>query len=67
MNMAIISRRMSNQGFVEVISWLGAVQAQDCPAAKGVVGQRMITASERVLDRAFGASKFLGIPVVLSP
>jgi hypothetical protein len=37
----------------EVVSWLGAVQSQDYPAAKWAVAQRTLNATDAALDEAF--------------
>jgi hypothetical protein len=59
----IISRRLYFQSLAKprferaehVVEWLGAVQAQDFPAAKWAVAQRMTGASDAGLDQAFNA------------
>jgi hypothetical protein len=43
----------------EVVSWLGAVQAQDYPGAKWGVGQRMKRASDQELDAALDEGTIL--------
>lgn len=60
-------RRLANQRLirttlktpVDVVSWLGAVQAQDYPGAKWGVGQRMTSATDAALDKAFDAGAIL--------
>jgi hypothetical protein len=42
-----------------VVSWLGAVQAQDYAGAKWAIGQRMTGATDAALDRAFDAGEIL--------
>jgi len=59
-NIDIIASRLHNQHIsrpdfttpVEVVQWLGAVQAQDYAAAKWAVGLRMKDGSDAALDRA---------------
>src|SRR5262245_10803875 len=43
----------------EVVTWLGAVQAQDYAGAKWAVGQRMKMAKESMLDEAFNEGQIL--------
>ena len=43
----------------DVVSWLGAVQAQDYPGAKWGIGQRMTRATDEALDRAFDEGRIL--------
>ena len=43
----------------DVVSWLGAVQAQDYPGAKWGIGQRMTRATDEALDRAFDDGRIL--------
>jgi hypothetical protein len=44
---------------VEVVAWLGAVQAQEYPGAIWSVGQRMLGASEARLNEAFDSGAIL--------
>jgi hypothetical protein len=56
----IVRRRLYNQHLArqsfkephEIVAWLGAVQAQDYPAAKWAVGQRLRGATDELLERA---------------
>ena len=48
----------------EVVSHLGAVQAQDFAAAKWSVGLRMQKATDTIVERAFNEGKFLRIHVM---
>src|SRR6185436_15492429 len=68
MNNADIARqRLHNQRLVtttfqnpnEVVSYLGAVQAQDYAGAKWALGQRIQNATEAALDRSFNAGEIL--------
>jgi hypothetical protein len=43
----------------EVVSWLGAVQAQEYELAKWALGLRMASATETVVERAFNAGRIL--------
>jgi hypothetical protein len=43
----------------EVVSWLGAVQAQDYAGAKWALGLRMQDATDALLDQAFNEGKIL--------
>jgi hypothetical protein len=43
----------------DVVSWLGAVQAQDYPGSKWGIGQRMTSATDEALDKAFDAGEIL--------
>jgi hypothetical protein len=42
-----------------VVSWLGAVQAQDYPGAKWALGLRMQNAADTAIDRAFAAGEIV--------
>ena len=42
---------------VDVVRWLGAVQAQDYYAAKWALGIRMRTATDQGLEKAFGCRR----------
>jgi hypothetical protein len=58
----LANQRLSGTGFVkpdEVVSWLGAVQAQDYPGAKWSLALRMNRASESMIDSAFAAGTIL--------
>ena len=63
----IARRRLYNERLVgprfsraeEVVSWLGAVQAQDYPGARWGIGQRMQNATSAQVDEAFNAGKIL--------
>ncbi len=58
---AVALQRMSQQRLsqnplatpLEVVAWLGAVQAQDYPGAKWALGLRMQNATDDVIERAF--------------
>ena len=62
-----VSQRLDNQKLsapafrqaVEVVRWLGAVQAQDFNAAKWAVGLRMLRATEPEIDDAYNEGKIL--------
>ena len=64
---ALVSQRLINQKLassnfkkpVEVVRWLGAVQAQDFGAAKWALGLRMLTATDAVIEKAFNEGKIL--------
>jgi hypothetical protein len=43
----------------ELVKWLGAVQAQDYYGAKWAVGQRMLSACDEDIERAFADGKIL--------
>ncbi len=56
------SQRLDGSRFhspVEVVRWLGAVQAQDYPAAKWAVGQRTRTATDAAIEKAFNEGAIL--------
>ena len=63
----IIRRRLSNQRIADpnftkpqdVVTWLGAVQAQDYAAAKWAVGLRMKEATDALLDEALADGSIL--------
>jgi hypothetical protein len=65
MKIDILSYRLHNQRLsqteftapVEVVSWFGAVQAQDFAGAKWALGQRLKDATEAEIDRAFNEGK----------
>ncbi len=44
---------------VEVVRWLGAVQAQDFPAARWAVGQRTLDATDSAIEQAFNEGAIL--------
>lgn len=64
---ALVSQRLINQKLasssfkkpVEVVRWLGAVQAQDFGAAKWALGMRMLTATDAAIEKAFNEGKIL--------
>jgi len=64
---ALVSQRLINQKLassnfkkpVEVVRWLGAVQAQDFGAAKWALGMRMLTATDAVIEKAFNEGQIL--------
>lgn len=59
--------RLHNQGLaaapfekaVEIVQWLGAVQAQDYAAAKWALGLRMRDATDEAIEQAFAAGAIL--------
>ncbi|HKP62190.1 MAG TPA: winged helix DNA-binding domain-containing protein [Polyangiales bacterium] len=56
------NQRLVGRGFdsaAEVVSWLGAVQAQDYAGAKWALGQRMAAGSDAAVERAFKAGSIL--------
>ena len=65
--MRIVSERLQNQrlssgGFkeaVDVVRWLGAVQAQDFPAAKWALALRMRSASDAAIEHAYNEGRIL--------
>lgn len=65
--MDIVTKRLFNQHLIgrkfttpeEVVSWLGAVQAQDYPAAKWAVGLRLKDATDAKVEDAVNAGKIL--------
>ncbi len=65
--MDIPSYRLHNQRLsqteltspVEVVTWFGAVQAQDYAGAKWALGLRLMNATEAEIDRAFDEGKIL--------
>jgi hypothetical protein len=55
-------QRLSSTRFTrpdEVVSWMGAVQAQEYAAAKWAVGQRMRFATDEVVEKAFAEGSIL--------
>ena len=73
MNVAdIVSLRLHNQGLAEtlferpqeVVSWFGAIQAQDYAAAKWAVAMRSREVTNNSLDQAFAEGKILRIHVL---
>jgi len=66
-NSCLIDIRLSNQrlsrsGFrqpEEVVSWLGAVQAQDYPGAKWALGLRTKGVTDAIVERAFDEGRIL--------
>lgn len=65
--MRIVPERLHNQKLsapdckqaVDVVRWLGAVQAQDFPAAKWALALRMRTATDAVVQQAYDEGKIL--------
>jgi hypothetical protein len=65
--MRIVSERLHNQrlssrGFkqaVDVVRWLGAVQAQDFPAAKWALALRMRSATDAEIEHAYSEGQIL--------
>lgn len=58
----LANHRLSGNGFgqpVEVVGWLGAVQAQDYPAAKWALGLRMQDATDQQIEQAFAEGAIL--------
>lgn len=63
----LLSSRLHNQQLATaklrtaagVVSWLGAVQAQDYPGARWAIGQRMRRATDADVERAFDAGEIL--------
>ena len=63
----LVAQRLSNQQLsspefekpVEVLRWLGAVQAQDFGAAKWALGLRMRAATDAAVEAAFNEGKIL--------
>jgi hypothetical protein len=67
-NRAIAEQRLLNQGIArpgrrepaDVVAWLGAVQAQEYPAAKWGLGLRMPDGTtDRTIERAFDAGRLI--------
>ena len=64
---ALLSQRLANQHLtraqfhqpVDMVAWLGAVQAQDYAAAKWALGLRLKGASDAALDQAFNDGAIL--------
>jgi len=67
MTLEITTRRLHNQRLShtdfrtaqDVVSWLGAVQAQDYAGAKWALAQRMTDIADSALDEAFADGSFL--------
>lgn len=65
--MRIVPERLNNQKLsspgcktaVDVVRWLGAVQAQDFPAAKWALGLRMRSATDRAVEKAYNEGQIL--------
>jgi hypothetical protein len=56
------NQRLSSRRFgrpEDVVSWLGAVQAQEYPDTKWALGLRMQRASDGLIERAFAAGRIL--------
>jgi winged helix DNA-binding protein len=56
------NQRLSSAGLarpVDVVRWLGAVQAQDYPGAKWALALRMRRTTDRAIERAFTAGEIL--------
>lgn len=64
---ALVRRRLVNQHLAkqtlttpsEIVARLGAVQAQDYPAAKWAIGQRLVGASDATVERAMNEGSIL--------
>jgi len=67
MTLKITAQRLYNQRLaqtkfktpLEVVQWLGAVQAQDYAGAKWAIAQRMTDATDAALDQAFNEGSIL--------
>jgi hypothetical protein len=65
--MRIVPERLHNQKLsstgckiaVDVVRWLGAVQAQDFPAAKWALGLRMRSATDHAIEKAYNEGQIL--------
>jgi hypothetical protein len=58
----IVNQKLASSEFkqpVEVVRWLGAVQAQDFQAAKWALGLRMRTATDAIIEAAFNEGQIL--------
>ena len=58
----LYNHRLTGSGFeqpAQVVGWLGAVQAQDYPAAKWALGLRMQDATDQGIERAFAEGSIL--------
>ena len=58
----LINQKLASSNFkkpVEVVRWLGAVQAQDFGAAKWALGLRMLSATDAFIEKAFNEGKIL--------
>jgi len=63
----IIALRLRNQQVkqsefktsVELVKWLGAIQAQDYAAAKWAIGLRLPNTTDKIIDKAFNAGEIL--------
>ncbi len=63
----IVNQRLLNQGLLnpnfekpeEIVDWLGAVQAQEFPAAKYGLGIRLKDSTDQSVEKAFNEGKFL--------
>lgn len=56
------NQRLSSPGFKkpgDVVKWLGAVQAQDYYGAKWALAQRMLSATDHDIEKAFAEGKIL--------
>jgi hypothetical protein len=61
-NLRIQNQKLINSTFKDaasVVGWLGAVQAQDYPAAKWAIGMRIKNGSEVSIEKAFNDGKIL--------
>jgi hypothetical protein len=56
---ASVEKRASFEKPGDVVSWLGAVQAQDCTGAKWALGQRMRAATDSDVEQAFTEGSIL--------
>lgn len=62
LNQRLANHRLSGLGFeqpAQVVGWLGAVQAQDYPAAKWALGLRMQDATDQGIEGAFAEGSIL--------
>lgn len=62
LNLRLYNQHLSNPDFTttaQVVSWFGAVQAQDYPNAKWAVGQRMKHATDKTIEDAFTKGEIL--------
>jgi hypothetical protein len=67
MSIDVIAARLHNQRLTastlrrpeDVVTWLGAVQAQDYAGARWATGQRMLDATDASIEQAFDAGRIL--------
>ena len=63
----LISQKIASSEFKtpsEIVSWMGAMQAQDYPMAKGAIGVRLTDPTEKIIESSIDKGEILRIHVL---